>query len=607
MNKNFIKVTKMVLFLFVYTLPLFSCEIKIGKSLSINTLSLQTKDEYEAVKATVKHVSTHSYIIVENGLEIASCTLSQISYDFDNLIYPSTTTLFDKSFRPQLNTNDKVCLFLLDLRDGYKNPGDDYYYGYFYYGDLDCTDEVEESNEKEIIYLSATRMEPGSDMFMGTLAHEFFHMIHYYNDPEEYYWVDEGLAQLTEFICGYGHTPAVFDFIRNPGNNMMAWAGYDSMADYGQSYLFFYYLYSRIPAQMRSQFFNKLVSDQRKGIDSINNTISPKFLYTIIPQPFEFFFAKASQNKQAPLNGELLGTRIKWDWYNILLKANKITNFKTLYRDFYIACFVNDTKLESGQYAFDSSFKNLKIAPYKTHNKLSFEGHGELYPWSAAAIDFKNLSLLQFNRKSSKLFLDFTGEKAVYEESSNSFAIAMVFLDSTQVNSPKILFPEVASYSVKYEFEFVRSKYDKLKLIVINLGCTKPELEKKYAKKNIAAAFSYRISCNTTPDHLQLKTLDECEITNELYNILYKIVRLKPIDNKMIKLLSDSSVTYKPDQILNCTELKELTRLEAKFIKKYKKLQKQNPNNLIIINSTLKNPDPVLEIILKQTIKKLKP
>jgi len=42
--------------------------------------------------------------------------------------------------------------------------------------------------------------------YQGTIAHEYEHAIHYDHDADEPSWVDEGMADLSGFLAGYGHS-----------------------------------------------------------------------------------------------------------------------------------------------------------------------------------------------------------------------------------------------------------------------------------------------------------------------------------------------------------------------------------------------------------------
>ena len=51
----------------------------------------------------------------------------------------------------------------------------------------------------------------GPYLYEGTFAHEYQHLLQYYQDPNEVSWVNEGLSDFAETLTGYGDaTKTVF-------------------------------------------------------------------------------------------------------------------------------------------------------------------------------------------------------------------------------------------------------------------------------------------------------------------------------------------------------------------------------------------------------------
>ncbi len=62
----------------------------------------------------------------------------------------------------------------------------------------------EYSNRREMFLINLNALQPGSERFDGLLAHEFQHMIHWNQDPNEDSWLNEGLSELAWYLNGYG-------------------------------------------------------------------------------------------------------------------------------------------------------------------------------------------------------------------------------------------------------------------------------------------------------------------------------------------------------------------------------------------------------------------
>jgi hypothetical protein len=59
------------------------------------------------------------------------------------------------------------------------------------------------SNEREMFYISLEGEVSGSADYNSTLAHEFQHMIHWYQHPVDLSWTNEGMSVLAQHINGF--------------------------------------------------------------------------------------------------------------------------------------------------------------------------------------------------------------------------------------------------------------------------------------------------------------------------------------------------------------------------------------------------------------------
>lgn len=74
-----------------------------------------------------------------------------------------------------------------------------------------------------MFYINIDNNRPGNDFYDGTLAHEFQHMIHWYNDRNEETWVNEGLAELAALLNGFDPGGADLAFTANPDTQLNTW------------------------------------------------------------------------------------------------------------------------------------------------------------------------------------------------------------------------------------------------------------------------------------------------------------------------------------------------------------------------------------------------
>src|SRR5206468_986330 len=78
----------------------------------------------------------------------------------------------------------------------------------------------------------------------STLAHEFQHMIHWHEHPNQDIWLNEGSSMLAEALNGYDAQGTDTAFMRQPGVQLNAWQPSPDLARpyYGASLLFLDYL-----------------------------------------------------------------------------------------------------------------------------------------------------------------------------------------------------------------------------------------------------------------------------------------------------------------------------------------------------------------------------
>lgn len=114
-----------------------------------------------------------------------------------------------------------------------------------------------------------------ANLYEGTFAHEYQHLLQYYQDPNEVNWVNEGLSDFAQTLVGYvdatrtvsqkgtdshiycyqGFGPVKTKYNPNPRacggpqNSLTLWGdegdGNEILADYGEAYSFMLFLYDR--------------------------------------------------------------------------------------------------------------------------------------------------------------------------------------------------------------------------------------------------------------------------------------------------------------------------------------------------------------------------
>ncbi|APV43492.1 Immune inhibitor A peptidase M6 [Dehalogenimonas formicexedens] len=112
-------------------------------------------------------------------------------------------------------------------------------------------------------------------LYEGVFAHEWQHLLHDDYDTDEDTFINEGMAEFAEIVCGYtaslqGHIAAA---AANPENSLVVWGdqGDDEiLTDYGQAALFQIYLNE----QFGTSFTQALFHNQGNGISGVNATLA---------------------------------------------------------------------------------------------------------------------------------------------------------------------------------------------------------------------------------------------------------------------------------------------------------------------------------------------
>jgi hypothetical protein len=214
---------------------------------------------------------------------------------------------------------------------------------------------VTNSNQRHMIFMDSNPGLQGYDptvpdstnSFLGTLAHEFCHFIQNKYDPFEETWVDEGLAGLARFVCGYGHRPShVMAFSLAPTTSLVVWA--DGLENYGATYLFMLYLEEHYGG---STITKNVVANTGTGIAGINSALS---------------------------------------------QSGYAARFNDIFKNWVIANYLNNGSIYSGIYGYPDSFSGISPAPgnmQDTDSKGTYptSGSGNVNQYAANYVRFAGL------------------------------------------------------------------------------------------------------------------------------------------------------------------------------------------------------------------------
>ncbi|MFQ5577014.1 MAG: DUF6055 domain-containing protein, partial [Anaerolineae bacterium] len=269
--------------------------------------STDTPSKFQ-VTARLVHRAAHSYWWVQQGYTVSEADIAASARQFEDQTYPTNRRLFGSEWSPGIDGDVRVHILMGNI------PGVS---GYFSASNEYLRQAVSHSNQREMFLINLAALQPGSRGFDGVLAHEFQHMIHWRQDPNEDSWVNEGLSELAEFVNGFGLSEYTRLYLQNPNLQLTSWGreAQTRRANYGASFLFALYLYDKF---------------------------GPEVIQQLVRQP---------QNGAAGVEATLR-------------RAGLTTPFDALFADFVVANYLNDPALAQGQWGYSLSDVQLPAVQF---------------------------------------------------------------------------------------------------------------------------------------------------------------------------------------------------------------------------------------------------
>lgn len=260
------------------------------------------------VEATLHYETEHVYFWIDNRVsDFSPSDLKKLAETFESHIYPNTRAFFGSEWTPGVDNDPH--LYILYAKGIGRSVA-----GYFSSVDSYLPIVREYANGHEMFLLSADILELDEEYTYGVLAHEFQHMIHWYTDRNEETWLNEGLSNLAMLINGYSAGQSERAYLSAPDLQLNYWSTQNNnrTANYGSAFLFSAYILDRLG----EDFTQALVAHPANGMISLDQVLAEKGV-------------------QDPLNG-------------VTLDADDI------FRDWVLASWLQDKRVEDGRYAFPS-------------------------------------------------------------------------------------------------------------------------------------------------------------------------------------------------------------------------------------------------------------
>jgi hypothetical protein len=292
--------------------------------------------------ATVRGMGDHCYVVVDDdewNVTMNQDDVDRIVQQFDQQsvgdfpdqgVWDLNTSHFGPP--PDFDGLDRVFLFYYRFNiaaDGY----------FWVFDQFPDGSQAFASNECDVVYMATDSGQPASDYMIAVMAHEFEHLIHFNQDPNEVPWVDEGLAGLAMWL--YGRPDTISGFNSQPDNSLLVWNGV--WADYIKTYLWTLYIYEQYGGQPT--------------------------IWEVTHEP-----ANSMQGYKAALS-----------------RLGYLTPTEDIFGDWAVANFLDDTSVPDGQYGYAGDDLPPFLA-FITHNNFPASFSSSVQPHATDYVRLTNLT-----------------------------------------------------------------------------------------------------------------------------------------------------------------------------------------------------------------------
>ena len=209
-----------------------SPDYTVGTRRIFHVSNVDTDEQFD-IYAILECKTEHVYMWIEDGARFDRDDLTRAADLFEEHTYPTNRTFFGSEWTPGVDSDPHVSI--LHAR-GLGNS----VAGYYSSADEFVAAVRDDSNEMEMFYINIENVTINDSFYNGVLAHEFQHMIHWYNDRNEETWLNEGFSELAMHLNGFDVGGSEWTFAMTPDTQLNSWPEGPGAAgaNYGAGYLF---------------------------------------------------------------------------------------------------------------------------------------------------------------------------------------------------------------------------------------------------------------------------------------------------------------------------------------------------------------------------------
>jgi immune inhibitor A len=221
--------------------------------------------ESRRLSAQLVYETQNVYFFVEKDVQFKESDVNSLVDEFQNKTYPTNREFFGSEWIPGVDGEPHLHMLYARGIGQYTQA---------YYDNVSEFSQLAHpySNEKEIIVLNVDSGPLNDSYWRPTLAHEFQHMIHWYQNRNAETWLNEGASMLATSLNGFD-AGTKMSYLNGPNLQLNTWADLSSSFDeaaghYDAAYLFLKYIYDRFG----SKVIQTLVANHATGITAVDST-----------------------------------------------------------------------------------------------------------------------------------------------------------------------------------------------------------------------------------------------------------------------------------------------------------------------------------------------
>ena len=408
-------------------------EYHVGDSKEFWITNVDT-NENNLIAANLGYKTENVYFWVEEGVSFDKKELSRLVTTFEDDILPTNREFFGTEWLPGIDENNRLfILFAENIGSGIA--------GYFSSADAVPPQVHEFSNSHEMFMLSADNVRLSQKFTYGVLAHEYQHMIHWFQDRNESSWLNEGFSELAAFLNGYYDSGFDYLYLADPDIQLNDWPNSpaNTTPHYGSSFLFVNYFLNRFGDEATQA----LVRNDKNGLESIDEVL-------------------ASFKKMDETSGQ-------------------IVTADDLFRDWIITNYVLDGRIEDGRYDYQNYSDVQQISLTEEIDDCQFDWKERtVKQYGADYIEFScNQDFtIQFDGETTTKIIPesaYSGKFAFWSNKSDesNMILSQVF-DFTSIDEPvEMSFMSWFDIEVDYDYLYITASTDGENWVIIDTpSCT---------------------------------------------------------------------------------------------------------------------------------------